>query len=232
MNININIYKNMNTYVCNICSESIEENKIVRLKCNPTKHIFCYDCIYDWYKFLKKPLSFGNYTIKTMCPICRKNGGLLLLPDGKHFEQGIHVNNLSDTDIDTDTSIKECGYKLKSSNNTCIVIGNTLYDGLCKTHFKIKIKENNATNNTKISPTSSTSTINTNTKTSSINLCVIINPNKKDNECGAKLKSKNDYCKSSSKTIYGGFCGIHKSYANNIPIQPNVKTTTKKTIII
>lgn len=218
----------MNMNICNICSESIEENKVVQLKCNPTKHIFCYDCIYDWYKILKKPsTNFGNYTIKTMCPICRKNGGLLLLPNGKNFEIGIHKYDLIDDETEVVTTIKLCGYKLKSSNNTCTIRGNVLCGGLCKRHFQIKIKEENNINNTATSPKS---TINTNTATSpiittnNINLCVIINPNKKDNECGVKLKSKNDYCKSSSKTIYGGFCGIHKSYANNIPVQHNATT--------
>ena len=71
------IDNNNNSNICNICSDNIIGNNAIGLKCNPTKHIFCYECIYDWYKELKKNKYTNNYSIKNMCPICRKNGGLL-----------------------------------------------------------------------------------------------------------------------------------------------------------
>jgi hypothetical protein len=46
-------------------------------------------------------------------------------------------------------------------------------------------------------------------------MCVLINPLKKIDECGAKFKSKDGYCTSKSKELFGGFCGLHKSINNN-----------------
>ena len=70
-----------NKYLCNICSDPISKDKIISLKCNPDKHIFCYDCIKEWYCEIsnkkKHKHHHENYTIITMCPICRCNGGLL-----------------------------------------------------------------------------------------------------------------------------------------------------------
>ena len=81
------------SYICNICSDKITEN-IIALKCEPTKHIFCYDCILEWYSVLKKKKSAytysNNYSIITMCPVCRNDGGLLPCCYGEKFK-GIHI---------------------------------------------------------------------------------------------------------------------------------------------
>jgi hypothetical protein len=155
-----------NEYLCNICAEEIENDKIIVLKCN-SKHIFCYDCISDWYKSLVNNKT-GNYFIKTMCPICRKNGGKLPISTlGNKFNKQIYYlyNNLNYCEallkngIDKCTRIKKignycgihknycvvispnkdtnlCGVKLKSKNGFCSKSGMPKYNGLCCIHGK------------------------------------------------------------------------------------------------
>ena len=160
--------KNDNSCLCNICSDPISTDNAVALKCNPTKHIFCYECILDWYKELNKNKNTNNYNIKNMCPICRKNGGLL--PVHKKFKviKGIH-------------DIKENENPI---NNEVI---------------KINIVE--------------------------------INPDKKSNECGAKLKTKDKYCQYIGKSIYGGFCGIHAK-CNKSTNQISEQSSNENTLIV
>ena len=43
------LINHQNNFTCNICSEVIPEKRVIGLKCNVKKHIFCYDCINDWY---------------------------------------------------------------------------------------------------------------------------------------------------------------------------------------
>ena len=152
------IDNNNNSNICNICSDNIIGNNAIGLKCNPTKHIFCYECIYDWYKELKKNKYTNNYSIKNMCPICRKNGGLL--PVHSKFKT---INGIHDIKIDTNQVVNK--------------------------PVKINI--------------------------------VDINPNKLPFECGVKLKTKDGYCVSYGKKMYGGFCGKHfnctKQYTVNKP---------------
>jgi len=259
MSSNAKLINNNEKYICNICTDEINSN-VIGLRCNPIKHIFCYDCIYDWYKEIKTNKYSCNYQIKTMCPICRKNGGLLPLPENKNYEIGIHMN------MNNGEIIEEhiCGYKLKTGNKTCELNGLKNYEWLCKRHFNIKKKidlekniqnqnQNQNQNTGKIPDTGNTvntenivnivNTVNTsntsNTKNTEPLLCVIINPNKIKGVCGVKLKTKNVYCKSLSKNIYGGFCGIHKSYATKVTtnILPssntdNNKAAKKPTIVI
>jgi hypothetical protein len=113
--INAKYINNINDieYICNICVEKIENNNIIMLKCN-NKHIFCYDCIYDWYKQILKTDSC-NYTIKTMCPICRKNGGKLPLKDNIIYNKLIHYCNI----INVNINVNICGHILKNGINTC-----------------------------------------------------------------------------------------------------------------
>lgn len=111
------------TYTCNICSDVIDDNKIVGLKCDPTKHIFCYECIFSWYKQLKKKSKNNNYMITTMCPICRKNGGHLPI---------IEVNN---QDINPNKQFYECGIKLSSKDGYCTIMGKDIYNGFCGKHY-------------------------------------------------------------------------------------------------
>lgn len=110
-------------YTCNICSEVIDDNKIIGLKCDPVKHIFCYDCIFAWYKQLNKKKKNNNYTITTMCPICRKNGGHLPIID-------IH-----NKDINPDKLLYECGVKLLTKDGYCTSSGKDIYNGFCGKHF-------------------------------------------------------------------------------------------------
>jgi hypothetical protein len=140
--------KNDNSCLCNICAETIVSTNAVGLKCNPSKHIFCYECILDWYKELNKNKNFNNYSIKNMCPICRKNGGLLPVHTKFKSIKGIH-------------DIKEVVLP--------VIIETS----------KSSIPD--------------------------------INPDKLPNKCGAKLKTKNGYCESTGKSIYGGFCGRHSN---------------------
>jgi len=184
MSPNAKFIKDNLKYTCNICSDEIETNKVIGLGCNLSKHIFCYDCIYDWYKELKKKKYCGNYTILNMCPICRKNGGLLPLIENIPFIKGLHyISNLKKTEYDV------CGYKLCSKNGYCQLKSNKLYGGFCGKHKPKQLTD--IEHNEDLSQN--------------------INPNKLHNECGVKLKTKNGYCKSKGSKIYGGYCGLHKN---------------------
>lgn len=220
---------------CNICSDEIEPTKVIGLSCNPYKHIFCYDCIYDWYKELKKKKYGGNYNILNMCPICRKNGGLLPLIASKTFIKGLHyISDSKKSEIDIDDN-KICGYKLCSKNGFCQAKGNKLYAGLCGKHKSkksvpnieqldinellndisetIEIPENNLTSSKDFFSDENEENLLT-TSTESLQTH-IINPNKLPKECGVKLKTKNGYCKSKGCKKYGGYCGMHKNIVNN-----------------
>ena len=127
-------------YNCNICSEEIKHDKIVGLKCNPTKHIFCHDCIFDWYKqtAMNKNTHMGNNE-KNICPICRKNGGLLPICNNK-FLKGITVNLIENTENIVNNPIKLekicCNAKLLSKDGFCTAKGKSEFGGLCGKHVK------------------------------------------------------------------------------------------------
>jgi hypothetical protein len=178
------------TYTCNICSEEIDQNKIISLSCNPTKHIFCYDCIFDWYNQLRTKPNVSNYGTIRMCPICRNDGGYLPQISGINYIRGIHNSKITNNTI----NYKVCGYKLKTKDGVCSKIGNDKYGGLCKMHKlsndKLLCKPISTINKPNI---------------------IIINPNKLENECGVKYKTKDVFCKNKCNSIYGGFCHIHKS---------------------
>ena len=121
-------------YTCNICSENIKNDNIIGLKCNPTKHIFCYECILDWYKELNRNKNINNYNIKNMCPICRKNGGLLPINNNYKIIKNIHnmkeinlnvsnlpnvLKNINSLIINPDKLLHECGVKFKTKNGYC-----------------------------------------------------------------------------------------------------------------
>ncbi len=213
--------KNNNQYICNICTEDIDKDKIIGLKCNPKKHIFCYDCIFDWFKILKnKKNNFGNYSISNMCPICRKSGGLLPICDGYDIIKNIHnieanklkkaSDNNSKNLINPNKLEHECGFKLLTGNGYCKLLGK--YEGLCGKHISKKDLIPKTTINTALNTSLNTS-INTplNTQiTTPINITIDVNPDKLEHECGMKLKSKDGYCKLKCKEEYGGFCHIHR----------------------
>ncbi len=129
------LIKSNKEFICNICCCSIDANKIIGLKCNIKKHIFCYECISDWYLEIKNnfhSIKYGNYPFIQMCPICRKNGGLL--PNlNNHFISCIHYNS-DDINI-----AQTCGYKIQ--DNCCMSVGKKIYNHLCKKHFNMEKKE-------------------------------------------------------------------------------------------
>ena len=96
--------------ICNICSEEIEENQEVKLVCDPSKHIFCIECITEWYKQIKRLKNVGNYYTLRMCPICRGYGGYLPFREGQIYIKGIHK---SLNQNHTKNEDKICNQKLK-----------------------------------------------------------------------------------------------------------------------
>ena len=137
-----------NKHTCNICCEKIDSEKIIGLACNPDKHIFCYECITDWYNEIKKKKNHvyhSNYTIITMCPICRENGGLLPLANDTVYIKGIHIVNYSNKTNKKSSSISStviCGVKLCTKNGFCSAIGKVEYGGVCGRHKNSKKPEN------------------------------------------------------------------------------------------
>ena len=190
-------------YTCNICTDEIEDDKIIGLNCNPLKHIFCYECILDWYKQIQisQKKYTVNYQIHNMCPICRKNGGLLPICLDKKIK-GIH--NMKPVN-----PIKVCGCKLSTTTGFCKIIGNEKYGGYCGKHKKMLIK----------SPKKKEIT-NTNTN--------VVTPN----NCGAKFKTKDGHCCSTGSSAYGGFCGLHKNYQKILNIGDLNTTELNDTDII
>lgn len=79
------------TVICNICIDDVPLDKVVTLKCNPV-HTFCYKCIFDWYRQPNhKKYSTGQKNKgPRVCPICRKDGGPLPIPEGEKEIDGIH----------------------------------------------------------------------------------------------------------------------------------------------
>ena len=123
--------------ICNICSESIDKHKIIGLACNLEKHIFCYDCIFDWYFHLYKKKKHENYNMINMCPICRKNGGLLpMIPSADLYIKQLHYL-LKPNVVDLNSNIPGiCGAMLKTKNECCKNIGKVEYHGFCGIHKK------------------------------------------------------------------------------------------------
>lgn len=222
--------QNENKYLCNICTDEIEDDKIIALKCNRKKHIFCYDCIYEWYLQTHKS---QHYTTKNICPICRKNGGLLpIYGDIKPLKK-IHildnvnnVNNVKKIEININPSklSHECGFKFSCKPGYCNTKGKEIYGGFCGTHFKnipdSYFKSKLASDDKKLENNQTTSTLikeNDKKLSSSQNITKNeqINPNKLPYECGMILKNKPGYCIYLGKKTYGGFCGIHKPKNTN-----------------
>jgi hypothetical protein len=222
---------NNNKYNCNICTETIENDKVIGLKCDPKKHIFCYDCILDWFKILKKKHGSGNYSTLNMCPICRKNGGLLPVCDGYETIKNIHNLKLNKQKVVTTNDSKnlinpnklkyQCGFKLLNGNGYCKFYG--FYEGLCGKH---KDKKNLLPNNI-ITIGNSTGSESSTTEPS-----ININPDKLENECGMKLKSKDGFCKLKCNQKYGGFCFIHGKNYQLLGNQNNVIENNNNVLVL
>jgi hypothetical protein len=103
----------------------------------------------------------NNYTIKNMCPICRKNGGLL--PVNSKFKTivGIHdtvtnklpvidnTKKIEILDINPNKLPFQCGVKLKTKDGYCVAFGKKIYGGFCGKHCKnqkTNIVEDNSQN--------------------------------------------------------------------------------------
>ena len=125
MSKSVLINDDINTYNCNICTDKISKNNIIGLKCNFKKHIFCYDCISDWYAEIKNKHSYT----KNMCPICRKNGGLLPILNETSFIKNIHYK-----EDDTDGIRQNCGCILKNKKTICFNMGKKEFNNKCTRH--------------------------------------------------------------------------------------------------
>jgi hypothetical protein len=157
--------KNVNNEcLCNICSEKLEIGNSIGLKCD-TKHIFCYECILDWYKESNKNKNI--HTVRNMCPICRKNGGFL--PVHKNFDliKGIHSfkdqvvkehivkpsidkpksNKSNIIDINPNKLPHECGAKLKTKNGYCECNAKSIFGGFCGRHANYSTAQQPHVNN-------------------------------------------------------------------------------------
>lgn len=134
----INHPNNNDKFICNICSDVIDNNKIIGLKCNVKKHVFCFDCINDWYIETKKNMVHNinsNYNFCRMCPICRKNGGYLPNLKKKYIKE-VHYSK------DLDNIVQTCGYQLKNKDY-CMNLGQKCYNNLCKKHYNMEVKKGN-----------------------------------------------------------------------------------------
>ena len=147
----IKVENDENNYICSICKENIKNDKIIGLKCNPSKHIFCYDCIFDWYKELKfkKNMTYqGNYENNT-CPICREYCGLLPRHTDYPYITGIHQKTPIKKVKPVPAEKCICNAKLLSKDGFCKLNGKAEFGGLCWRHK----------NTTDISQTSTTNTL-------------------------------------------------------------------------
>lgn len=148
---------------CNICTENIENDKLVTLACNPN-HYFCYTCIFDWYNTIKHNygFSFGNMNDNKQCtcPICKKDGNVLpLLPPHTNPIIGIHVKGAPSFVGSTlygfggaGVAGSKCQHKDCNNEYTYMNLksklnknGVSLYKSLCSYHYYILKKGNNIT---------------------------------------------------------------------------------------
>ena len=199
-------------YKCNICDDTILNDTIIGLHCDPYKHIFCYQCILDWYTVLKKKTHYANYQMVTMCPICKQNGGKIPICNDVTPIKGIH----------TMKPIKPfiiCGASLKSNpSKKCSARGNDKYGGKCHYHKNID-------NPVLIS----TDSVNENVKTKEVSNSenTKVEKNIEKHVCYAPLKTrKGQFCMSVGSHKYAGRCGKHK----NIP--PNADDDTVTVTVI
>ncbi len=124
------------SFTCNICCEDIQEDRLVTLKCNP-KHIFCYDCIFDWFQSLTSPKKKYLKEDICMCPMCKKFGGYLPLMTPHTIKiMNIHIGPVFH---DTICYVKDCNYfnmyhikDFSTINNT----NNLKQVYLCDSHYE------------------------------------------------------------------------------------------------
>ncbi len=137
--------------LCNICTDPIEGH-VIRLTCDPEKHYFCESCITDWYKKLKEikyksMYNTSNEYIQRMCPVCRRDGGLLPHYKDTQYIPSIHQKKLTKEKRKKKTKKVEneeptkrlCNHLLKNGSK-CKRIGIEKNEWLCFQHGK-KTKE-------------------------------------------------------------------------------------------
>jgi len=107
--------------LCNICGDICENE--TTLKCN-TEHVFCYVCIYDWFKHLMTANCTYSQYKKRMCPICKKDGGYLEYYPIYVYNNNIHIKK--ETLCNTPSA--------KNPSKLCSKKG--LYNGKCYIHNK------------------------------------------------------------------------------------------------
>jgi len=75
---------------CSICYCNLDKDNKIKLKCN---HIYCYDCIYNWFKKTLNPLLNTKSTINIReCPYCRTL--CFILPCKEGYKLIYNVNTL------------------------------------------------------------------------------------------------------------------------------------------
>jgi hypothetical protein len=220
-------------YICNICSDNIVDDTIIGLNCDPDKHIFCYTCILDWYIILKKKHSnYGNYSILTMCPICRKNGGKLPV-----CNDVTPINNLHYIKKNKYNGIL-CGTPLKSNPyKMCCSRGLSKFGGKCGIHKNMEnsvlqnsilqnsilqnsVLQNSILQNSVLQDENNKQVNEINdTSNSSQSLSDISSTTVTINLCNTPLKTKfGKLCKSKGLLKYGGKCGLHKNIQITEPL--------------
>ena len=131
--------------ICNICMSPIE-GELVRLKCNDT-HFFCNSCIMDWYielkgmKYKKMYDSVNEYRMR-MCPICRKDGGLLPLFRLDDYVPSVHEKKLYKKKKKIEKNVVEkkmCNHELLKGKR-CMRTGSEKYGWKCFQHQKVEVE--------------------------------------------------------------------------------------------
>jgi len=77
---------------CSICYCELDIDNKIMLKCN---HIYCYTCIYDWFKntLQTTTIKYSMSTVKLReCPYCRTPGDILPYKEGFPNIQDININ--------------------------------------------------------------------------------------------------------------------------------------------
>lgn len=181
-------------YKCNICDDIVLNDTIIGLHCDPTKHIFCYQCILDWYTVLKKNTNYSNYQSLNMCPICKKNGGKLPICNNVTPIKGIH-------NMRTIKKIITCGSPLKSNpSKKCCSKGQDKYGGKCHIHKEI---DNSILEPEKVALSST--------------------PKIKKHLCNAPLITKiGQFCMATGSHKYAGRCGRHQMIPPDDPEEASI----------
>ena len=121
-------------YLCNICTDEIPNGEIISLTCNPELHIFCYDCISDWYKEIKNKKFSGNYPIINICPVCRQSGGFLPCIKNDNYIKGIHIPTYTQQPPKVKVEVHICNAYIKKKDKYCTIRGKPEYGGFCGYH--------------------------------------------------------------------------------------------------